>query len=420
MTFRLNADGLVSRAVMAIALAGMFAAVPAEAQRAPRAKKEEAPKGPTVKLSKPVRAIVVDVQKLQQASDHQGAIAKLAETDALPKEDDDASVIGKLRLQSAVALQDNKMIEDTLTQLTDLGTLPQDEQIRYLGIVAGLALQREDYVKAAGYYDKHNALNPNDAGMLVNSAETYNRVGDRAKAIGALKKAIEIKQAAGEPVEESWYRRRVQIAVDSKNQGEQLGAFLDWVKAFPTPTNWRDAVLLTRDNFGQIDDQTLLDFGRFQAASKSLVGERDYVEYADTALGRGFPGEAKAAMDMGIAAKMLDPGKPLIKEIKNNADSKAAADKASLPGLEREAKGNPKMALATGDAFYGYGEYAKAAEMYKLAVGAAGVDASTVNLRLGASQAMAGDKAGAAETLKTVSGGPRGALAQYWLAFINA
>ncbi|GGI72620.1 hypothetical protein GCM10007973_07030 [Polymorphobacter multimanifer] len=405
---------------MAIALAGTFAAVPAEAQRTQRPKKEEAPKGPTVKLSKPVQAIAVEVQKLQQANDHQGALAKLAEADPLPKQDDDASVIGKLRLQSAVALQDNKMIEDVLTQLTDTGTLPQDEQIRYLGIIAGLALQRQDYVKAAGYYDKHNALNPNDASMLVNSAETYNRVGDRAKAIAALKNAISIKKAAGEPVEESWYRRRVQIAVDSKNEGEQLGAFLDWVKAFPSPTNWRDAVLLTRDNFGKIDDQTLLDFGRFQAASKSLVGERDFVEYADTALGRGFPGEAKAAVDMGIAAKMLDPGKPLIKEIKGNADSKAAADRASLPGLERESKGNPKLALATADAYYGYGEFAKAAELYKMAAGASGVDVPTVNLRLGAAQAMAGDKAAAAETLKGVTGGARGALAQYWLAFIEA
>jgi hypothetical protein len=212
----------------------------------------------------------------------------------------------------------------------------------------------------------------------------------------------------------------VQIAVDSKNQGEQLGAFIDWVKAYPSPTNWRDAVLLTRDNFGKIDDQTLLDFGRFQAASKSLVGERDYVEYADTALGRGFPGEAKAAIDMGIAAKMLDPGKPLIKEIKGNADAKAGADKASLPGLEKESKGSPKLALATADAYYGYGDYAKAATLYRMALGGAGVDPATANLRLGAALAMAGDKVGAAEALKAVSGGARAALAQYWLAFINA
>jgi hypothetical protein len=192
------------------------------------------------------------------------------------------------------------------------------------------------------------------------------------------------------------------------------------VRAFPKPDNWRDAVLLTRDNFGKIDDQLLLDFGRFQAATKSLKGERDYVEYADTALGRGFPGEAKAAIDAGIAARMLDPAKPLVKELKTSADGRAAADKASLANLEREIKGNARLAVATADAHYGYGNFDKAATLYRSALGMTGADATLINLRLGAALAMAGDKAGASEVLKAVQGGPRGALAQYWLAFIEA
>jgi len=81
---------------------------------------------------------------------------------------------------------------------------------------------------------------------------------------------------------------------------------------------------------------------------------------------------------------------------------------------------NARLALATGDAFYGFANYAKAAELYKKAQGAANVDAATVNLRLGAALAMAGDKAAAAEAFNAVQGGPRGALAKYWLAFIGA
>lgn len=414
--------GTVSRATLAAAIGlGLFAVAPAHAQRG---KKPEAaaadPAARALKLSKPVQKIAADVQKLQAAGDHAGAMAKLAEADALPKENDDAEVIGKLRLQSAVATKDNAGIESALTGLTELGTLPQADQIQYLGFIANLALQRQDYVKAAGYFDKHNALRPNDPAMLVNSAETYNRVGDKAKAIAALKAAIDAKKAAGEQPEESWYKRRVSIAVDSKNTEEQTGAFIDWVKAYPSPDSWRDAVLLTRDSFPKLDDQTLLDFGRFQAASKSLAGERDYVEYADTALGRGFPGEAKAAIDDGIAKNMLDRNKPLIKELKTVADAKAASDKAGLAAAEREVGTNARLALATGDAFYGFANYAKAAELYKKAQGGANVDAATVNLRLGAALAMAGDKAAAAEVLGAVQGGPRGALAKYWLAFIGA
>lgn len=406
-------------ALVAAMVTGMLAG-PAMAQRAkPAEKPAAAPAQKPLKLSKAVQKIAGDVQKLQAAGDHPGAMAKLAETDPLPKQDDDAEVIGKLRLQSAVAVKDNVQIEDALTKLTDLGTLPPADQTQYLAFVANLALQRQDYVKASAYYDKHNALKPNDPAILINAAETYNRVGDKAKAIATLKSAIEIQKAAGAPVEESWYKRRVSIAVDSKNEAEQLPALLEWVKSYPSATSWRDAVLLTRDTY-KIDDQTLLDFGRFQSATKSLAGERDYVEYADTALGRGFPGEAKATIDAGIAGGMLQATKPLIKELKTTADAKAATDKAALPAAERDIKGNARLALATGDAYYGYANYAKAAELYKQAAGGTGVDAATANLRLGAALAMAGDKAAAATAFKAVQGGARGALAQYWLVFIGA
>lgn len=413
--------GSVSRVALAAALGlGLVAVSPAAAQRAKKQDEAAAPEQRKLKLSKPVQKIAGEAQKLQAAGDNVGAMAKLAEADALPKQDDDAEILGKLRLQSAVAMKDNTAIEAALTELTDLGTLPQDEQIKYLAFVANLALQRQDYVKAANFYDKHNALQPNDPAILVNAAETYSRVGDKAKAIAALKAAIDAKAAAGEKAEESWYRRRVSIAVDSKNQAEQTSAFIDWVKAYPSPDSWRDAVLLTRDSFTGLDAQTLLDFSRFQAASKSLAGERDFVEYADTALNRGFPGEAKAAIDDGIARNMLDRNKPLIKELKSVADTKAATDKAGLAAAEKEVGSNAKLALATGDAFYGFAEYAKAAEIYKKAQGDASVDAATVNLRLGAALAMAGDKVAAAEAFNAVQGGPRGALAKYWLAFIGA
>jgi predicted Zn-dependent protease len=96
-----------------------------------------------------------------------------------------------------------------------------------------------------------------------------------------------------------------------------------------------------------------------------------------------------------------------------------AADKAALPGLEKEIKANPKIALVTGDAYYGYADYAKAAGLYRQAIGAANVDQATANLRLGMALAKSGDKAGATKALQSVTGGPREALAKYWLLYLN-
>ena len=75
--------------------------------------------------------------------------------------------------------------------------------------------------------------------------------------------------------------------------------------------------------------------------------------------------------------------------------------------------------MGTADAYYGYGEFAKAAALYKQGVGAAGVDQGTANLRLGVALGRAGDKAGAMAALSVVKGGPREELAKYWMIFLN-
>jgi TolA-binding protein len=71
--------------------------------------------------------------------------------------------------------------------------------------------------------------------------------------------------------------------------------------------------------------------------------------------------------------------------------------------------------MGQGDAYFGYGEYTKAAEMYRLALSKGGVDAATANLRLGASLMRGGDKAAAKAAFEAVQGGTRAPLAQYWL-----
>jgi tetratricopeptide (TPR) repeat protein len=264
------------------------------------------------------------------------------------------------------------------------------------------------------------ALNPNDSESMIALGELYYAQKVNGKAVETINKAIATNKAAGVAVPEAWYRRALGIAYDGKVAGAVQPASMALLTAYPNAVNWRDAVLIARDKYPQIDEQTDLDFLRLQAATGSLNGERDFVEYADTALGRGLPGEAEAVLKSGIAKNMVTPTKPLIVELMKSASSKTAADRASLPGLEKDAKTNPKLMLGTADAYYGYGEYAKAATLYKQAVGGAGLDPSTVNLRLGAALARAGDKAGAVEALNKVKGGAREDIARFWLVYAGA
>lgn len=372
------------------------------------------------KLSKPVAAALSEAQKLQQAGDNAGALTKVAEAEAFAgATPDDMYMTNAIKLNAAIGLKDNLLIEKTISAMLATGKVPADQRPKLLRTVGSLALQRKDYTVATGAFEELVRDNPADSDAIIGLAELYYAQKQSGESVDMITKAIAANKAAGQPAPENWYRRRLAIAYDGKQAASVQTSALELVQAYPNAVNWRDALIITRDSFPTLDDQAELDFLRLQAATGSLNGERDFVQYADTALGKGYPGEAKAAVDEGIRRNMLSPSKPLVAELRKAADSKVAADKAALPGLEKEIAGNPKTALVTGDAYYGYSDYSKAATLYQKAVGAPAVDQATANLRLGMALARAGDKAGATKALQAVSGGPREALAKYWLLYLN-
>ena len=413
-------SGLVfGRRASAMALAALIATTAPQAAFAQ--KKEAAAKAPSYKFSKKVQPLLAEAQKQQQAGNQQGALAALDQADAVPEKNaDDAYMISMLRLNSAIALKDNAMIEKALEGALATGRLSQEDTVKFRRNLGAMALQRNDYTKALSQFEQVLALSPNDTDLLVEMGEMQYRQGQHQKAIAMLNQAIAAKSAAGQKADETWYRRALAIAYDKKLAAETVAASEALVKAYPSATNWRDVLIIFRDS-GKFDDQANLDILRLMRANGSLTGERDYAEYAETASLRGYPGEAKAVLDEGIAKGALQTGKPFVKELQANVNPKIASDKASLPGLEKEAANarDGRAAAGTADAYLGYGEYAKAAALYKLALTKGGVDADTVNTRLGFALGKSGDKAGAEAALKSVSGASRNQLAKYYLIWLG-
>jgi tetratricopeptide (TPR) repeat protein len=409
---------MFKRSLAAVLLAGAaLAAAPVIAKDA-KPPKVEAPKPP--KLSKPYAVGLSAAQKQLQAGDNVGALTTLTGLDAVPPtEADDAYTTMLMKLNAAIGLKDNLLTEKTLQALLDTGRVSAEDQPKFLRNIGALALGRKDYNTATRAFEKLVVMNPGDSDSIVGLAELYFAQKQSAKAVDSLTKAINAKKAAGVVPDEAWYRRRLAIAYDGKQTAAVQQAAIGLVETYPNAVNWRDVLVITRDKYPTIDDPTELDFLRLQAAANALNGERDFVEYADTALGRSLYGEAQFAINEGIRRNMLVASKPLVAELKKTADAKVAADRQALPGLEKESKANPKLALGTADAYYGYGEFAKAAAIYKSVVGAAGVDQSIVNLRLGVSLGRSGDKPGAMAALGAVKGGAREELAQYWMVFLN-
>ncbi|MGL6044407.1 MAG: tetratricopeptide repeat protein [Sandaracinobacteroides sp.] len=400
----------------AIALAGLLLA---GSPGAAVAQKEAKPA--PLKLSKPVQSLAAQAQKAQAEGNHAGAIELLKQADALPtKNADDVYIVNMLTLNSAINLKDNALIEKSLEGAIASGKLPPDDEVKFRRNLGSMALQRQDYAKAAAEFEKLVAMNPNDAQLLVEIAELQRRQKQNEKAIATMQQAIAVQEKSGTKAEETWYRRSLAIAYDSKLTAQTVATSEALLKSYPNPTNWRDVLIIYRDG-QKMDDQANLDVMRLMRANSALTGERDYAEYAETASIRGLPGEAKAVLDEGVAKGALKSTTPFVKELLGSVNPKIAPDKAALPGLEKEsrASANGKSALATADAHLGYGNWAKAAELYKIALTKGGIDANAANMRMGYALGKAGDKAGAEAAFKAVAGAPRDQLSRYYQIWLG-
>ena len=412
-----------SRVALSLVLAASAGTAVAQtrAKQAPQDQQQAAPaKGP--KLSKAVVPLLGEAQKLQQAGDYAGSIAKLDAAAAVPGlTAEDTYWINALRRNAAIQLKDNKMLVAAIEAQLATGLVPPAELPSLYRNLGALALQQNNYASATQYFEKLLALNPNDAEVIVGLAELNQRQKQSAKAVALLGQAIQVDSAGGQKAPENIYRRRLAIAYDAKLPDVQTYA-MALVQAYPTAVNWRDALSILRDGPPKLDADTNFDALRLMQTVGALNGERDYFEYAETASNRGLPGEAKTALDEGVAKGMLSTQKQFVKDLSGVVNPKIAADKASLTGGIKDAKASPngKLAMVTGDALYGYGRYAEAAEMYRTALQKGGVDANIANINLGMALAKAKDKAGAKAAFEAVkSPGPQQILAQYWLIWLG-
>ena len=408
------------RALLVALLAGGMAST-AVAKEKPAAAAADATSANAKNLSKPGQAAAVAAQKQDAAGDSAGAIATVKAAYAAGNlNPTDEFFLSQIELGAANKIKDNAALEEAIRKSANSPFLPATEKVKYMRNMAALSLQRKDYAGATATYEQLVQMTPDDAESTFNLALLYRDQKQNQKAVDTLQKAIGAARAKGTKAPETWYQARLQIAYDNKMAAAVTPASVDLVTDYPTSTNWSNVLQIYRDAVPD-DDQLNLDVFRLMRALDALGPERVWDEYARISLEKGLPGEARKVIDDGVAAKKLTGTRPLEKEIGTTASGKIAADKASLPGLERDAAkaANGKVALGTGDAYYGYGNYAKAAELYRLAVSKGGVDAATANLRLGAALAQSGDKAGAATALQTVQGGPRQQLAQYWLIHVG-
>ena len=428
----------VSSSALALALAagGLALAQPALAQRAPtqnqprpekgNKKQAEQPQAPTTataggrtfKFSKEARNSIAALQTAQQGPDPAAFAAALAAAQAAAQNTDDRYAIAQLQLAQAIKANSDDQKIVAIDALIRSGGATQEELPKLYNGLGGLYYNAKRYPEAATAFQKVVELSPTYPGAANNLAASLAQQNNPAAAAGVLEQRIAAARAAGQPVPQELYTQALSLAYQAKSP-KSIALSREIVEAYPTPQNWRTALGIYRQLKKPAGDVNL-DALRLQRAAKALDNSDDYLLLAYFLERGNFYAEAKAALEEGFASGKVARANRDATQIMSAVAPKIAADRAALPGLDARARAgaNGTLALRLAEGYFGHGDYAKAAEFYRVAVQKGGVDANLVNTRLGIALALAGQRAEAEAALKAVTG-PRQELASYWLLWLN-
>lgn len=368
-----------------------------------------------IKPSSKATKAILDLQTAVNANNTEDIAAKLAAAQAVATTKEDRYWIARLQLKAAAANKDNAGAGAAIEALSNTGLMPPAELAPLYGALGGTYFNAKQYPQAAAAFEHQIALDPHNTDAMVNLAESDAGAGKKQEAVAELQKAIQATAAAGQKPDEALYRRAVGIAYDAKlPNAVELGRA--WIAAYPGPNSWRNTIAIFR-NQAHPDTEGTLDLLRLMQATGAMSMPDDYALFTQAAIEQSNYAEAQAVIDAGIAAKKVDPASA---DFKDMVAFLKAKNKPSASDLDAALKMSPKgpNLLRIGDSFYALGSYAKAADVYRSAKGAAGVDANVLNMHLGMALARAGDKAGATAAFNAVTG-PAADIAKFWLIYVQ-
>ena len=313
---------------------------------------------------------------------------------------------------------DTALQREGLDYMIQAGSDDPAQLVRLQTAAGQLAYNANDWAAAQRYLSAASAADPGDPRIGALLAETYFAQSQFDNGFEILNQAISVAEAAGVAADENWYKRALSVAF----KNELGGPAIDWAKryatAYPSENSWGDAIAITRQ-FATLDGQAALDILRLTDRTGAWRTKNDVLEYVELADPRRLPGEVVRIVDQGMALGLITSADSYAVDVRGEAQGRVASDKASLPGLQREAMGagsSATTAMAAGDAFLSYGDAAVAEAIYRAALDKSGVDTARVMTRLGIALVDQGKFAEAQEVFGQVTGA-RKPVADLWAIY---
>jgi TonB family protein len=132
------------------------------------------------------------------------------------------------------------------------------------------------------------------------------------------------------------------------------------------PPGFIRQVQLARNGKGLTDEQ-MLDVLRLRLALGDLKTDSDYLVFAQQALIAGYPSEAKAALDKGIAAKLVQNNERVTRLSKKIDDDLAASVRVQFD-LQKKASNDPNASVELGLILWSTGKYKEAEDAIRAGI----------------------------------------------------
>ncbi|KQV80199.1 hypothetical protein ASD15_15120 [Massilia sp. Root351] len=358
-----------------------------------------------------------EAQKLTSSGKHKEALAKLKEADAVGgKTEFEKYQIERVRAAAAAAARDNDTAIRAFEAVINSGRLSGSESANFTKGLAGMYYGAKDYPKAITWIQRALKDNPNDATMHDLLVQTYYISGKYAEAAKELQ--------AGGKQSESNLQMLANIQLKQNDKAGYVATLEKLAGSYPKTSYWAD--LLNRVAGKPGFSSTLnLDLLRLKLALGLLAKPNEYMEMGQLALQVANPAEALKVIDQGYKKGALGTGadagrhqrlkdlavKTEAEAVKNRAAAEAEfiknkdADGLANLGYAMVSEGKGDAGLKLIDQAIKFGTARRPEEM---------------KLHYGQAQAIAGKKAAAVSTLKSVKGTAGEAeLARYNIMQIN-
>ena len=356
-----------------------------------------------------------------------GSAALLPAIKASIMNEDDRYEAGGFVFNVGSQLKDNKLQIEGLDMMLASTSTPTDLRTKYTYFRGAFAYDLKDYASAEAFMTKAMAAGytGNDVQYLVANAQSQQK--KYAEAAVSIKQAITTKSAAGVAIPSIWYAQAKSYASKQKDRQGEIYWGKELIKVDQSPEAYHDA-LLPFLTYSELSTPELLDGFRLVRETKALLFSHEYKSYIEAADRKRSPAEVLSVIDEGAAKGVIDlADRSIVEDIadaKLNRTELAKNWDADEQYARKQAAGTQAMLFA--DRMYGFGEYARAAAMYQVALEKGGItNKEGTNLgdqaltRLAISKVKLNYLAGAKAYLAKVTDPKRKLIAEYWDMYIS-